>query len=174
MNGGEFLTRLSVWLAIAGYAAGAAMRIVAVGRAQMIERARWAWTIGCAFFLAHVVCAFAFYHQWSHSMAHRETARQTVELTGWHWGGGLYFNYAFAVAWLSDVLWWWCQPVRFARRPPWLEGLWQGVFFFMVLNGTIVFGRGPVRWLGMLVCGGLAGLWWWQRRPPVAARAPRT
>src|SRR5687768_15263236 len=55
---------------------------------------RWLWTIACLALLAHVTCAFAFYHQWSHAAAYRHTAEQTAAMTGMNWGGGLYFNYA--------------------------------------------------------------------------------
>jgi hypothetical protein len=168
MNSGEFLTRASVWLAITAYAVGAVLRLRAAGRTSGLRGARWAWTLGCGFFLVHVAGAFAFFHGWSHAAAVRETARQTGALTGWHWGGGLYFNYVFAAAWLADVLWWWLAPGNWARRSRVLEALWQGFFFFMVFNGAVVFAKGPVRWLGVVVCGGLAALWWRQRRTAIA------
>ena len=91
-----------------------------------------------------------------------KTARQSAALTGWHWGGGLYFNYVFAAAWLADVLWWWLAPASFTRRSRSLTALWHGFFFFMVFNGAVVFGHGPVRWLGGFLCGSLAILWWWR------------
>ena len=151
MNRGELLTRLTVWLALCGYAGGAVLLLVAKGRAQVLIRARWVWTIGCAFFLAHVVCAFSFYHGWSHDAAYRETARQTAEVTGLHWGGGIFLNYFFTAAWLADVLWWWSAPASFARRPRWLTLTWQAFFLFMVFNATIVFGSGPLRRLGAAI-----------------------
>lgn len=164
MNRGELLTRLTVWLALCGYAAGAALLILARDRTHWLARARWAWTFGCALFLAHVVCAFAFFHDWSHTAAYRETARQTAEMTGLHWGGGLFLNYFFALAWLADVLWWWLAPASFARRSPRLTAVWHGFFFFMVFNGTVVFGKGPVRWFGAVICAILAALWGMTRR----------
>ena len=164
MNRGELLTRLTVWLALGGYALGAAMLLGARGRAPWLAGARWAWTVGCAFFLAHVVCAFTFFHGWSHDAAYRETARQTAEMTGVRWGGGIFLNYLFAAAWLGDVLWSWLAPSAFAHRSPRLTAAWHGFFFFMVFNGTIVFGKGPVRWLGAVICAGLAALWWTMRR----------
>jgi hypothetical protein len=174
MNGGEFLTRASVWLAIAAYAIGAAMLIVAKERPRVLRRARWAWTIGCGCFVAHVAGAFAYFHHWSHVAAYDETARQTADLTGWRWGGGLYLNYLFTLGWLIDVLWWWRAPEQFAQRSRTLIALWQGFMFFMVLNGTVVFGRGPVRWLGAIVCGGLAGMYLWQQRETIATRRRQT
>ena len=164
MNCGEFLTRLAVWLAIASYVFAAATMILARGRSSWLVRARWGWTLGCAFFLAHVAFAFQFHHHWSHGAALRETARQTGEMTGIDWGGGLFLNYMFALAWLADVLWWWLAPASFTRRPPRLTVAWQCFIFFRVFNGTVVFGKGPVRWLGALVCITLAALWWINRR----------
>jgi hypothetical protein len=162
---GEWLTRGTIWLALGGYAVGAALMLLARGRLERLVRARWPWTIGCAFFAAHVVCAFSYYHGWSHGAAYRETARQTGEMTGFHWGGGLFLNYLLGILWLGDVVWWWMMPASFARRPRGLAFAWHGFFFFMVFNGTVVFGSGPVRWFGLLLCGWLVALWWWSRRP---------
>jgi len=168
MNRGELLTRLTIWLALCAYATGAGMMLLAQARPHWLARARWAWTFGCACFLAHVACAFSFYHHWSHDAAYRETERQTTEMTGFHWGGGIFLNYLFAAAWLADVLRWWVVPWNSARRPSRIATVWHGFFFFMVFNGTVVFGTGSVRWLGVLICTGLAGLWLWRRNAAVA------
>ena len=165
---GDLLTRLSIWLALIAYAIGASLLLEA--RTGLRRSARWVWTLGCVFFLSHVVCAFAFFHHWSHVAAYRETARQTAQLTGWHWGGGIYFNYVVAAGWTADVLWWWLASASFDRRPLWLTGLWQGFLFFMVFNGTVVFGHGPVRALGILICLVLAFLLW--RRKKTAKLIP--
>ena len=61
------------------------------------------------------------------------------------------------------MLWWWLASESFAHRSPRLGIAWQGFFYFMVYKGTIVLGTGPVRWLGALICAGLAGLWWCKR-----------
>src|SRR5262245_35746347 len=92
MNRGELLTTLAVWLALIAYAFGAATLLLAKGRARWLACARLAWTLGCAFFIAHVASAFHFFHGWSHAAAYRETARQTAELTGLRWGGGIFLN----------------------------------------------------------------------------------
>jgi hypothetical protein len=167
MNRGEFLTRLTIWLALGAYAISAGMLLAR--RSTHSLAARWWWTFGCALFLAHVACAFSYFHDWSHAAAYRETARQTAEVTGWRWGGGLYLNYLVAVAWLTDALWWWLAPESFARRSPRLNAIWHGFLFFIVFNGTVVFGRGPVRWFGVVICGGLSGLWWRRRHGGIAA-----
>ena len=166
MNHGERLTRLTVWLALCGHALGAAMLLPAHGRIRWQMRARWAWTLGCVLFLAHVASAFHFFHGWSHAAAYCETARQTAEMTGVHWGGGIFLNYLFAAAWFADVVWWWLAPAKFLQRPAWLANASQGFFAFMVFNGTVVFGKGAVRWFGAAICAGLAALWWkmWRKR----------
>lgn len=172
MSGGELLTRGSVWLALVAYALGAAMMLLSRGRARWVAGARWVWTMGCVLFLVHVGCAFGFYHGWSHAAAYHETARQTAEMTGVRWGGGLFLNYVFALAWVADVLWWWLAPERYAHCSRRLAAVWHGFFFFMVFNGAVVFAKGPVRWLGVLICGALAGLWWRGRQRGIAGREP--
>jgi hypothetical protein len=170
MNRGELLTRLTIWLALCAYAIGAGALLLSRSRVCWLVFARLAWTIGCAFFLAHVASAFTYYHHWSHAAAYQETALRTGELTGLRWGGGIYLNYLLALAWLADVGWWWLSPESFARRSRSLTAVWQGFFFFMVFNGAVVFGAGPVRWLGVVICGNLAALWWRQRRARIASR----
>jgi len=172
MNRGQLLTRLTIWLALCAYAIGAGTLLLARRRARWLAGARLAWTLGCALFFAHVASAFTYYHHWSHMAAYRETAQRTGELTGLRWGGGIYLNYLLALGWLADVGWWWLAPEPFARRSPRLSAIWHGFFFFMVFNGAVVFGTGPVRWLGVVICGGLAVLWWRRRYEKIALHAP--
>lgn len=155
-------TKLTIWLALCAYATGAATLLLARSRPRWLACARRAWTFGCVFFLAHVACAFSYYHGWSHAAAYRETARQTAEVTGLYWGGGVFINYLFALAWLAEVVWWWTAPRSFARRSRWVTITSHGFFLFMIFNGTVIFGKGPVRWLGLSICLILGVLWRWQ------------
>src|SRR5262245_38288781 len=139
---GELLTKLTIWLALIAYAIGAGLLLFVRSQPGYVRHARWAWTMGCLFFIAHVVCAFGYYHGWSHTAAYVETARQTEELTGFRWGGGLYLNYLFGAIWLLDVVMWWRRADSPKSRPRWLTRLWQGFFLFMVFNGAVVFGKG--------------------------------
>lgn len=150
MDYGALATRLTVALAL----------ILATLALVSPRHARVFWSLACLAFLAHVACAFEFFHHWSHAAAYRETARQTAERTGMSWGGGIYLNYLFALVWVGDAAWWWVAPASFARRPIMLQRLWRGFFFFMVLNGAIIFGHGPVRWLGLALGVFLATVWW--------------
>jgi len=159
MGVGELLTRVTVWMALLGYAAGAAGLLVSRRNPAWSRPARMAWTFGCAWFLAHVLCAFAFHYGWSHATAYTETARQTREALGEGFGAGVFVSYAFTLAWTADVLWWWLDEAGHGRRPRPLTAAWQGFFFLIVFNGTVVFERGPARWLGALICGGLGLLW---------------
>jgi hypothetical protein len=166
MHTGDFLTKLTIWLALAAYAIGTALIV----RSPASPRSRVLWTLGCGFYLAHIVCAFGFFHHWSHAAAYDETARQTRELVGWNWGGGLFVNYLFTLVWGADVLWWCLAPAGHARRSPPATALIHGFFFFMIFNGTVVFGHGPVRWYGAAICAAVAFLWVQKFRARAAAK----
>ena len=160
MGGGEVLTKLTIWIAVAGYFAGAAVYALARGRREWDAAARLAWTAGCAALLAHVACAFHFQHGWSGASAYRDTARQTAEVFGLDWGGGLYVNYALLAAWVADVLWWWRRGLDAYRRRPWpLVVGWHAFLIFIVFNATVVFASGFVRWAGLGLCLGLCLVW---------------
>jgi len=100
MDLGDLLTRWTVRLAVALYLVSLLLRLRAGGRHARLAAARLSWTGGCFAFLAHVAAAFHFAHHWSHGAALAATAERTAEVVGWHWGGGLYANYAFALVWL--------------------------------------------------------------------------
>ncbi len=163
MTSGEFITRLTIWLALIAYAIGVSLMLLARRRVPWLQAARIVWTFGCAFFLVHVAFAFAVFHGWSHADAYRETARQTEAMTGFKSGFGLYLNYVFGIVWIIDVACWWASHEKFLQRPAWLTKLWQGFLLFMVFNGTVIFGKGPVRWLGVVICASLVGIWWSRR-----------
>ena len=118
MSSGEFLTRSTIWLAIAGYAIGTVVFATARRRVDANRWARLAWTIGCAALLAHFASAYEFYHAWSHASAYADTARQTAEVFKVNWGGGLFINYAVATLWFADVTWWWFAGLDSYRRRP--------------------------------------------------------
>jgi hypothetical protein len=177
MSGGEVLTRVTVWIAVAGYFAGAATYALARGRRGWDGAARLAWTVACAALLVHVACAFHFHHAWSGEAAYRDTARQTADVFGLDWGGGLYVNYALLAAWVADVLWWWGRGLDAYRRRPWpLVVGWHAFLIFIVFNATFVFAGGFVRWAGLCLCLALCGVWllaaakYPPRLPPAAAK----
>ncbi|MGE0887199.1 MAG: hypothetical protein AB7P14_27060 [Blastocatellales bacterium] len=159
MNRGELLTRITIWIAISGYALSTAILLLRGKNLVWQSRARWLSTVGCLGLMAHTICAFHFYHDWSQASALRETARQTAEVTGANWGGGLYINYGFLAAWIADVAWWW-RGLNLYRQRHWLiTAIWHGFFIFMLFNATVVFKTGWVRWLGLGICLGLLATW---------------
>jgi hypothetical protein len=119
------------------------------------------WTTGFFTMVAHVILAFHFVHDWSHEAALEDTARQTGEVFGIRWGGGVFANYALLVVWGVDVVRWW--------RGRWSK-LTQAFLAFMWINGVIVFGHGPLRWFGAACFAALLiALWRRRRNPPVAS-----
>ncbi len=122
------------------------------------DRARAAWTAGLSFYLLHAAAAFSFHHHWSHAAAYRETARQTAELFGFDWGGGLYFNYVFTAVWMADAGWLWRRPHSYYGRARWISAAVHGFLAFMVVNGAIVFASAPMRWASIAACLLLIGL----------------
>jgi hypothetical protein len=166
MDWGELLTRWTVRLALSLYIVALILRASAYGKQRPFAWARLAWTAGCLCFLLHVACAFHFYHDWSHGIAYASTARRTVEVVGLDWGGGLYANYAFMLVWAADVCWWWYDLDGYEARPRGVAWSVQGFLGFMAFNGTVVFGTGAVRWLGLGACLFLAVMWGCGARRP--------
>ena len=165
MDTAEWLTRGTVWLALSLYVA-AELTVAFVRDGTGV--ARWLYTLGVAVFVLHVLCAFHFYHQWSHAVAYADTAQQTAAFSGWNWGGGLYVNYLFTLVWLSELAWWWASPTTFSRRPRGIGRGVRGFFMFMIFNGAIVFAHSPMRWFGLVLCMLLAISWWqlWKQTNP--------
>ena len=163
MDTGEFLTRGTIWVSIAGYAIGSvifAMSSPSRRSATWDAAARVIWTIACASLIAHFISAFQFYHDWSHAAAYADTARQTREAFGFNWGGGVFINYALLITWMLDVAWWWRSGLdSYRKRPLPLVVAWHGFLIFIIFNATVVFGDGIVRWIGLAICLLLALSW---------------
>jgi len=140
----QWLTRATIWLAMTAWAA-------AILLARQPRRARAAWTGALVAYLLHIVLAYAAFYEWSHRIAWEQTALDTARVTGWHSGIGLVVNYAFAAALAVDLARQW----RGHPASPWIVGL----VVFMILNGAVVFGEGPVRWYGIALLYALAGEW---------------
>lgn len=132
--------------------------------------ARWLWTCGCLFFLAHMTAALHFYHHWSWSHVLADTARQTNDLIGVPFGEGIYFSFLFAAVWVADVVAWWVWGTTYLERPRWLAMLVHAYLFFIAFNGAIVFEAGVTRWGGLAACVVLAILGWRSRGWAATAR----
>jgi hypothetical protein len=123
---------LTIWTARAAAALYFTGLVLVIRKQDTGSRA--AFTAGLVTYLVHVGFAFHFFYDWSHSIAYRETARQTEELFGMYWGGGLYLNYLFTVLWAADC--------AFSRVPSFsrsrLRVAIHAFLAFMVLNATVV------------------------------------
>lgn|SRR5262249_30899268 len=159
MSKGELLTRATIWVALGGYFIGAIAYLVSRKSREWERLARLAWTAGCISLLIHVAFAFHYYHGWSHAAAYRETARQTAEVVGLDWGGGLFINYILIAAWIADVVWWWVGPEAWRSRSKYLTAGWHGFLLFIIFNATVIFKTGPLRWIGLGLCLTLVLLW---------------
>ncbi len=129
-------------------------------RPARMTHARIVWTAGAILLLVHALAVFHYVHHWSQDAALDHTARQTAALTGLHWGGGLFVNYAFIALWLWDAAAWWANPDAYARRSDRSRTLLLAIFLFMFVNGGIVFAHGPARLVGLIAVGAVV----WARR----------
>jgi hypothetical protein len=163
MKLGTDLTLWTIRFSLLCYVGALALRLRWPDR-QGQRLARLTWTLGCFAYLVHVACAFHFFHAWSHAAAYEATARDTARLFAWDWGGGLYFNYAFTLLWIGDVVWLWFGMESYQKRPYWVEIGVQAFLAFMAFNGAIVFAAGLTRGIGIGACVFLAILWWRRRR----------
>ena len=153
MDHGEFLTRATIWTTIVAYAVGSILFARSQGRMRWDSAVRVTWTIAVLFLIAHFICAYQFFHHWSQASALRDTARQTEEVIGLNWSGGLFINYAFLVLWIADVAWWWLGGLTSYRARPWqVIAVWHGFIIFILFNAMIVFKQGAVRWVGLVIC----------------------
>jgi hypothetical protein len=133
---------------------------------------RIAWTLGASALVLHLLAAFAIRHHWSHTAAVMETARQTSEVFGIRWGGGVWINYGLALWWGLDVVAVWCLPTwphRWVRY----ERLRLGVFLFLWFNAAVVFAHGPSRLLGIAACTAVAVSWARRHRQQIGSQAGR-
>lgn len=167
---GQMLTRNTVRLSLAWYTAAAwlMMRLraddwaIATARGRL---ARWCWSWAMVAYLAHLAMAFEHYHHWSHAEAFEHT-----RLAG-GFGEGIYASYLFTLLWAADVAWWWIGPARYAGRPAWIDRTLHGFMLFIIFNGTVIFGRGLVRWAGVMMFAGLLVAWILRRRHPGPLKA---
>jgi hypothetical protein len=143
------------WIRLLAIASFTLYALALVLRTRTARAARLLWTAAFLLMVVHVLLAFAEVHHWSHQAAHDDTARQTAEIFGLRWGGGVFFNYALLLVWAVDVVRWWRGGFSICS---------QAFLAFMWFNGVVVFGHGWVRWFGAVVFLALGVLAWTSRR----------
>jgi len=159
MTAGELLVRATAWLAFAAYVGGT----VAGLRHPSSRAFRLVWLAGAVLLLVHLLAAFHFKHAWSHASACADTARQTREVTGLDWGGGVHLNYLLVALWLSDAALRFAVPESPSRQ---VRVALAGFYAFMWFNAAVVFVRGPMRWVGAAAFVLLAVSAWRSSRQP--------
>ncbi len=164
MNFGELVTKLTIWLSVAGYLITLGTLLVCSNRSRsVLNFARNAWTVGFIAMVLHVAAAFHFFHAWSHARATAQTALETAAVVGWDWGGGIWFNYCVLVIWLVDALWWWVNPPTYQNRPAWISAIVHLYLAFMFFNAVVIFETGLLRWLGITAIAVFCVMWWSHR-----------
>ncbi|HSE40656.1 MAG TPA: hypothetical protein VLH08_07805, partial [Acidobacteriota bacterium] len=108
------ITKITIWLTLAAYTSVVVLLLIRNRKYDAI--ARMIWTLGCISLVAHVACAYNYYHSWSYASSLKETARQTAEVYGINWGGGLFINFFVMFAWIADSIWWWSGLEKYRNR----------------------------------------------------------
>jgi hypothetical protein len=152
---GDDLTRRTVWVALAFYAAATwqMLGLLPADWRALTDRGRltrWCWTLAWAAFVIHVGVAFHFYHDWSHTDAFDHVRDRSGV------GEGVFASYLFTAVWTTDVTWWWLRPDAYARRPRWIDQLLHSFMAFIIVMATVVYEAGAIRWAGLSLCAGLA------------------
>lgn len=146
-----YADQIVAWTArgsVACYLTWSVTAILRAGESDRFRRVAFGtYLAGLILMFLHVVAAFAFVHGWSHAHAYEHTARQTDEVVGIDWGGGLYFNYLLLAIWGADVLRV-CRARRSETRPPrWWTAFVHVYLIFLFVNATVVFGPRGWKWV---------------------------
>lgn len=155
---GAMLTAWTIRISLACLVAAVALRITGARHPATQRLDRRLWTFGFLAFLAHVVSAFHFHHGWSNAAAVADTQRQTRELLGFEFGGGIYFNYAFIAAWLIDLIWTLRNSEAQSKGVQIVRSSCLLFMLFIAFNGTVVFKSGWLRASGIAATVGLLSL----------------
>jgi hypothetical protein len=148
---------LTIWIALALFAAGESGRSLARPGSRPPAWAWWAFTTGLVLAIVHTVVAFDLVHQWVHADALRATAAQTQAVLGVSAGWGLYVNYVFLAVWLGDAWYWRVAPDHV--RPRALVWSLRAFYAIVIFNGAVVFAAGLRRIAGVLLVSWLARVW---------------
>jgi hypothetical protein len=155
---GELLITWSARAVVLFYLLRVAADVLIADPVRRDRAARWAWTVGCAIYLLHVVFAFHFLHHWSHAAAVEHAARRTFEVVGLEFGAGIYVNYVFTLVWAADVALWWQRSLEGKPVAPLYYWTLQAIFGFMMLNATVVFGPAFWKWVAAVALVAIVGL----------------
>jgi hypothetical protein len=142
-----------VWLSLIAFAAG-----------ELAKSRRYAgaWSIsatGAILLAVHIVVAMAVRHGWSLESALEATARQTNDMFGFNWGGGVYVNYVFAMVWIAELFVWRQWPEGYASRPGWIKWSLRVFYVVIIVSAAVIFATDWRRWLGAAILAVLVLSW---------------
>lgn len=149
----------TIWLALALFTLAEAGKRPWSHRGTAPAWAWRTWLLGAGLCTLHIALAFAARHDWSHASAVRETARQTAAVYGVNWGGGVYVNYVFLIAWWIEALWWRRSPADYFGRRPTITWALRAFYMVIIVNAVVVFASVERRALGAVLVGALAWVW---------------
>jgi hypothetical protein len=155
---------VTIWIALALFAAGESRRSLTPRGANPPAWAWWAFTCGLALALVHTIVAFDVVHHWVHEDAVHATAIQTEAVFGIAAGWGVYVNYLFFAVWLADAWWWRAAPHHV--RPRGITWSLRAFYAIIIFNAAVVFAAGARRVIGVLILSWLARVW----SAPVSSR----
>jgi hypothetical protein len=157
----DLVVRATIWLALALFVAGEAGRRRARRSGSVEAWALPSFAAGALLCAAHFAAVFHWHHGWSHADAVAATARQTGQVFGLAWGGGVWFNYLFLTLWVGDVVAWARHPASALRPPDRTTWFRRGFYFVIIVNAAVVFASWPMNLPGLVLCTALA--WCWRR-----------
>ena len=142
---------VTIWVALALFAAGEAGKGPLAVNGRPPWWARPVWIAGAVLAIVHALIAFDVRYDWNHDAAVTATAAQAADLYGFAWRGSLYVNYAFLALWLAA----WA----------WRHWAWRAFVLLMIVNGAIVFARPAARPFGAVLVAALVWVWWPRANP---------
>jgi hypothetical protein len=154
-----WIVRGTIWIALVAFVAAEHGR----ASARRTGRAVWwsfpVFVLGAAFCAAHFAAALHWRYGWSHARALEATARQTAEVYGTAWSGGLWVNYAFIVAWICEAGWWMRHPDYPTRRPTAATWTLRAFYVLVIVNAAVIFPAGATSLVGLALVGALLYRW---------------
>lgn len=138
----------SAWIVVFAWPiASASLLLHRRDRAKFAESrflVRLVFTAGLIAMLVHLAVAFHLGHGWSHAHAFDRTEQSSG------FGPGIFVSYFFVLLWIVEAVWMWLAFDCYLDRSPWVNRLIAGFMWFVLFNASVVYGSGPIRWLGAI------------------------
>ena len=123
-------------------------------------RSAWRlWALGAVLCAVHMLIAMGIRHGWSHQSAIESTAAQTQAVYGLNWGAGVYVNYAFVAAWVTELIWWRASPATYFSRPSFATWSVRTFYLIVLFNAAVVFASGFRAPAGLVLIASLIWIW---------------